>query len=146
MCSGNPLQECFLSLVQERLDPIDWATYEPYLWANEAAMRPRTAVLYGPIARLARAEGYGSGSMTAAAPALGRGGAPAGEANVMAAAPQAPRFAYLPMSTPSLGGPSGMRRPGASPSRTPTYAGAQHDACKSRLSEGSGMEDRFCSC
>ena len=111
-------------LVQERLDPIDWATYEPYLWANEAAVRPRTAVLYGPIARLARAEGYGSGS---AAPALGRGGAPAGEANVMAAATQAPRFAYLPISTPSLGGPSGTRRPGASPSGTPTYAGAQHE-------------------
>ncbi|CAL8464776.1 g4311 [Coccomyxa elongata] len=131
------------SSLQERLDPIDWATYEPYLWANEASMRPRTAVLYGLIARLARAEGYGSGSATAAAPALGRGGAPAGEANVMAAAPQAPRFAYLPISTPSIGGPSGTRRPGASPSGTPTYAGMEKalgDYSFSGLSSSRGEE------
>jgi hypothetical protein len=38
--------------VQERLDPIDWATYEPHLWANEAAVRPRTAVLFGSLTRL----------------------------------------------------------------------------------------------
>lgn len=105
--------------MQERLDPIDWATYEPYLWANEAALRPRTAILFGPITRLARSDGTSSAS---APPALGRG-APAGEANVMAAAPQASRFAYLPISTPSLGG-AGARRPGASPAGTPTFAGA----------------------
>ena len=40
------------SCTQERLDPIDWATYEPYLWANEAAAQPRTAVLFGALARL----------------------------------------------------------------------------------------------
>ncbi len=43
----------------------------------------------------------------------------------MAAAPQASRFAYLPISTPSLGGAAGARRPGASPSGTPTFSGAQ---------------------
>jgi len=37
---------------QERLDPIDWATYEPYLWANEAAFCRRSAVLFGALTRL----------------------------------------------------------------------------------------------
>jgi hypothetical protein len=37
---------------QERLDPIDWATYEPYLWANEAAYCRRSAVLFGALTRL----------------------------------------------------------------------------------------------
>ena len=39
-------------MVQERLDPIDWATYEPYLWANEAAFCRRSAVLFGALTRL----------------------------------------------------------------------------------------------
>lgn len=42
-----------LHTLQERLDPIDWATYEPYLWANEAAVRPRTAVLFGCLTQCA---------------------------------------------------------------------------------------------
>lgn len=65
--------------LQERLDPIDWATYEPYVWANEAALRPRTAVLYGLLTRLGQ---------QAMAPVAR--GAPPGEANVMAVAKQVP--------------------------------------------------------
>ncbi len=63
--------------MQERLDPIDWATYEPYVWANEAALRPRTAVLYGLLTRLGQ-QGMQPVSR----------GAPPGEANVMAVAKQ----------------------------------------------------------
>ena len=29
------------------LDPIDWATYEPYLWQNVATFCHRTATLFG---------------------------------------------------------------------------------------------------
>ena len=39
---------------QARLDPIDWATYEPYLWANEAATYGRCAVLLGSLMQLER--------------------------------------------------------------------------------------------
>ena len=63
--------------MQERLDPIDWATYEPYVWANEAVLRPRTAVLYGLLTRLGQ-QGMEPVSR----------GAPPGEANVMAVAKQ----------------------------------------------------------
>jgi hypothetical protein len=70
--------------LQERLDPIDWATYEPYVWANEAALRPRTSVLYGLLTRL------GQQGMDPIAR-----GAPPGEANVMAVAKQVPFCPHL---------------------------------------------------
>ena len=63
--------------LQERLDPIDWATYEPFVWAYEAALRPRTAVLYGLLTRLGL-QGMQPVSR----------GAPPGEANVIAVAKQ----------------------------------------------------------
>ena len=40
--------------LQARLDPIDWATYEPYLWANEAAQYGRCAVLLGSLMQTER--------------------------------------------------------------------------------------------
>ena len=91
---------------QERLDPIDWATYEPYLWANEAAQQPRTAVLFGALTRLSGARP----SIGAAPPAARAPGGPPGEANVMALGPPAPRFSYLPISMPSLAPDGGLRR------------------------------------
>lgn len=33
--------------MQERLDPIDWAMYEPFLWANASALQQRLGVLFG---------------------------------------------------------------------------------------------------
>ena len=78
--------------LQERLDPIDWATYEPYVWANEAALRPRTAVLYGLLTRL--------GQQVMAPVARG---APPGEANVMAVAKQVPfRLQPCPVASQSM--------------------------------------------
>ena len=35
-----------------RLDPIDWATYEPYLWQNVATFGHRTASLFGSLTLL----------------------------------------------------------------------------------------------
>lgn len=40
--------------LQSRLDPIDWATYEPYLWANEQRFYGRCAVLFGSLMQLNR--------------------------------------------------------------------------------------------
>ena len=36
--------------LQEQLDPIDWATYEPHLWANVARFSQRAATLFGSLA------------------------------------------------------------------------------------------------
>ncbi|KAJ8615964.1 hypothetical protein MRB53_035336 [Persea americana] len=40
--------------LSQRLDPIDWATYEPYLWENEKQSYQRYAVLYGFLVQLNR--------------------------------------------------------------------------------------------
>jgi len=40
--------------LQARLDPIDWATYEPYLGANVAGFCGRSGVLLGSLLQLAR--------------------------------------------------------------------------------------------
>lgn len=37
-----------------QLDPIDWATYEPYLWANEATYYQRAATLFGALLQTRR--------------------------------------------------------------------------------------------
>jgi hypothetical protein len=37
-----------------QLDPIDWATYEPYLWNNVARCYQRSAVLLGSLVQLKR--------------------------------------------------------------------------------------------
>ncbi|KAK9841813.1 hypothetical protein WJX81_004723 [Elliptochloris bilobata] len=82
--------------LQDRLDPIDWATYEPYLWANEAAFCRRSAVLFGALTRLSTSPPQALAKPTAGA-----------EANIMAVAPPAARFPYLPISMPLAHGAGG---------------------------------------
>ncbi|XP_006858729.2 conserved oligomeric Golgi complex subunit 1 [Amborella trichopoda] len=43
-----------LNNLSERLDPIDWATYEPYLWENAKQSYQRHAVLFGFLVQLNR--------------------------------------------------------------------------------------------
>ncbi|KAK9806237.1 hypothetical protein WJX72_006789 [[Myrmecia] bisecta] len=90
--------------LQERLDPIDWATYEPYLWANEAQCYQRAGVLFGALMHLNRM--HSEASIKSATST---------EANLMSVAPTAARFAYLPISTPSLAAAGLRRLPSASP-------------------------------
>ncbi len=74
------------------IDPIDWATYEPLLVANERRCYQRSAVMLGSFTRLERiavssAETSTNSSMSGATdltPAM------------------APRFSYLPISMPVL--------------------------------------------
>ena len=50
-------QRAFQSLeasLSNQLDPIDWATYEPYLWANEATYYQRAATLFGALLQTQR--------------------------------------------------------------------------------------------
>ncbi|MED6216923.1 Golgi transport complex subunit 1 [Stylosanthes scabra] len=43
-----------LNRLSQRLDPIDWLTYEPYLWENERQSYLRHAVLFGFFVQLNR--------------------------------------------------------------------------------------------
>ncbi|GFH06714.1 uncharacterized protein HaLaN_01388 [Haematococcus lacustris] len=94
--------------LQDMLDPIDWATYEPHLWAHAKRYYQRTAVLFGAVTQLQRLHpdggagiptAPGSSRATAGAGAVGVGGA-ALEFNPLNILPVAPRFHYLPISTP----------------------------------------------
>ncbi|KAL0023565.1 hypothetical protein WJX77_002562 [Trebouxia sp. C0004] len=87
-------QRAFHSLegsLSSQLDPIDWATYEPYLWANEATYYQRAATLFGALLQTRRLH-----SQVTPKPATSF------DANILSVAPTAPRFSYLPISTPSL--------------------------------------------
>lgn len=109
------------------MDPIDWATYEPYLWANVKRYYHRTSALFGMLVQLQRAHG-------ADAPASGAGrAAGAGTAggvvdlNPLNVLPVAPRFQYLPISTPSAAGLAAAKaRPSAQPFRRVPSGNVSH--------------------
>eukprot|EP00775_Hariotina_reticulata_P013484 gene13484-13609_t len=77
--------------LQDLLDPIDWATYEPYLWGNVQRYYQRTSVLLGSLGQLHRPypDTVRSGPSAAA------------DINTLNLLPVAPRFQYLPISTPT---------------------------------------------
>ncbi|KAL5998431.1 hypothetical protein ACLOJK_009371 [Asimina triloba] len=85
-----------IASLSQRLDPIDWATYEPYLWENEKQSYQRYAVLYGFLVQLNR-------MYTDAVQKLPTNT----ESNIMRCS-TVPRFKYLPISAPVLSsrGPS----------------------------------------
>nr|GMC64902.1 conserved oligomeric Golgi complex subunit 1 [Ipomoea batatas] len=72
------------------LDPIDWLTYEPYLWENERQSYLRHAVLFGFFVQLNRL-------YTDTVQKLPTNS----ESNVMRCS-IVPRFKYLPISAPAL--------------------------------------------
>ncbi len=53
-CTAAPCG-CLVAGPQDFLDPIDWATYESYLWANVARYFGRCAILFGALIQLQRA-------------------------------------------------------------------------------------------
>ncbi|EEF47321.1 conserved oligomeric Golgi complex subunit 1 [Ricinus communis] len=74
----------------QKLDPIDWQTYEPYLWENERQSYLRHAVLFGFFMQLNR-------MYTDTVQKL-----PCNpESNIMRCS-TVPRFKYLPISAPAL--------------------------------------------
>ncbi|XP_011011107.1 PREDICTED: conserved oligomeric Golgi complex subunit 1-like [Populus euphratica] len=80
------LINCF----SQRLDPIDWLTYEPYLWENERQSYLRHAVLLGFFVQLNRMY-IDTMQKLPSNP----------ESNIMRCC-TVPRFKYLPISTPAL--------------------------------------------
>lgn len=89
-----------LDALTAKLDPIDWATYEPFLWGNVRKCYQRTAVLFGSFVHLHR--------LHAAEPKRAVFSESGGAAPALLAA-AAPRFSYLPISAPSLSGPKSIK-------------------------------------
>ncbi|XVF82097.1 hypothetical protein PTKIN_Ptkin16aG0017000 [Pterospermum kingtungense] len=79
-----------ISRLSQKLDPIDWLTYEPYLWENERQSYLRHAVLFGFFVQLNR-------MYTDTVQKLPTNS----ESNIMRCS-VVPRFKYLPISAPAL--------------------------------------------
>ncbi|KAE9619267.1 hypothetical protein Lal_00046942 [Lupinus albus] len=79
-----------LNRLSQRLDPIDWLTYEPYLWENERQSYLRHAVLFGFFVQLNR-------MYTDTVQKLPTNS----ESNILRCS-TVPRFKYLPISAPAL--------------------------------------------
>lgn len=80
-----------LGKLTARIDPIDWATYEPYLWQNEGKSYQRSCVLLGSLTRTRRLH-------TGPPPKLPY----SSDTNILDMSSTAPRFMYLPISAPSI--------------------------------------------
>lgn len=105
-----------LDSLQEKLDPIDWATYEAYLWANECRFYHRSAVLLGHLVGLHR--------LYSDAPQQRQPFS--ADSNTLHMAVPAPRFTYLPISTPAMLS-NGHLPPGAKDKRSSAVGLSMHD-------------------
>ncbi|EFN52303.1 hypothetical protein CHLNCDRAFT_139073 [Chlorella variabilis] len=79
-----------------RLDPIDWATYEPYLYANKDRAAIRRQVLFGVLLRGNQRTAQQAGSGAAEG-----GSSMSADSNTLRMAAVGPRFSYLPVTTPA---------------------------------------------
>ncbi|CAM8931547.1 unnamed protein product [Rhodiola kirilowii] len=79
-----------IKTLSQRLDPIDWQTYESYLWENEKQSYLRHAVLFGFFVQLNR-------MFTDTMQKLPTNS----ESNILRCS-TVPRFKYLPISAPAL--------------------------------------------
>ncbi|GFY99877.1 Vps51/Vps67 family (components of vesicular transport) protein [Actinidia rufa] len=82
--------DSLVNSLSQKLDPIDWLTYEPYLWENERQSYLRHAVLFGFFVQLNR-------MYTDTVQKLPTNS----ESNIMRCS-TVPRFKYLPISAPAL--------------------------------------------
>ncbi|CAO2832628.1 unnamed protein product [Amaranthus hypochondriacus] len=88
-----------ISRFSQRLDPIDWQTFEPYLWENERQSYLRHAVLFGFFVQLNRL-------YTDTVQKLPTNS----ESNIMRCS-TVPRFKYLPISAPALSSRAATKTP-----------------------------------
>ncbi|QDZ17574.1 subunit 1 of oligomeric Golgi complex [Chloropicon primus] len=73
------------------LDPIDWATYEPYLWKNEVQFYHRCSLLFQDFMSIHKVHGDKEVKTKSSS-----------KSNIMEMSSNVPRFNYLPISTPSV--------------------------------------------
>ncbi|KAH6806146.1 Vps51/Vps67 family of vesicular protein [Perilla frutescens var. frutescens] len=86
-----------VNVLSQRLDPIDWLTYEPYLWENERQAYLRHAVLFGFFVQLNRMHMDTVQKLPTNS-----------ESNIMRCS-TVPRFKYLPISAPALSARNAVR-------------------------------------
>ena len=89
--AGGPKQSSKLEArLSELIDPIDWATYEPYLWSNEVQYYHRSQLLLNDLIALERVHHEKDVKVAST------------RSNIIDMSSNVPRFNYLPISTPSL--------------------------------------------
>ncbi|CAK9142320.1 unnamed protein product [Ilex paraguariensis] len=88
--ANRELIDGLVNRLSQRLDPIDWLTYEPYLWENERQSYLRHSVLFGFFVQLNRLYTDTMQKLPTNP-----------ESNIMRCS-TVPRFKYLPISAPAL--------------------------------------------
>ncbi|EPS73217.1 hypothetical protein M569_01538 [Genlisea aurea] len=102
-------KDALFGRLSRRLDPIDWLTYEPYLWENVKQAYLRHTVLHGFFVQLGRIHSKTSQKLPTNS-----------ESNIMHCS-TVPRFKYLPFSAPALSARSVAARNPPPPSYDDVY-------------------------
>lgn len=86
------------SELSQVLDPIDWATYEPYLWTIEQKCQYKTSVLFGSLSclNLNNSQQFNNSKFTMMTHDEEL------DTNMMGVANVVPRFQYLPIRMPQV--------------------------------------------
>ncbi|KAK6945628.1 hypothetical protein RJ641_013172 [Dillenia turbinata] len=114
--------------LSQRLDPIDWLTYEPYLWEHEKQSYLRHAVLFGFFVQLNR-------MYTDTMQKLPTNS----ESNILRCS-TVPRFKYLPISAPALSSRA-QNKTSHSKSSEDISSGSWKAYTSGELSPSVGMDD-----
>ncbi|KAB2033339.1 hypothetical protein ES319_D04G010500v1 [Gossypium barbadense] len=113
----------------QKLDPIDWLTYEPYLWENERQSYLRHAVLFGFFVQLNR-------KYTDTIQKLPTNS----ESNIMRCS-VVPRFKYLPISAPALSSRGNSGKPITAASNDITSRSSWEAYTNGELSQKADLDD-----
>ncbi|KAK4268763.1 hypothetical protein QN277_025371 [Acacia crassicarpa] len=117
-----------LKHLSRRLDPIDWLTFEPYLWENEKQSYLRHAVLFGFFVQLNRMYTDTVQKLPTNA-----------ESNILRCS-TVPRFKYLPISAPALSS-RGTKKTFAPSSNEPTSRSSWNSLTNAELSQKMNLDD-----
>ncbi|KAL1175149.1 hypothetical protein V6Z11_A04G070000 [Gossypium hirsutum] len=115
--------------LSQKLDPIDWLTYEPYLWENEKQSYLRHAVLFGFFVQLNR-------MYTDTVQKLPTNS----ESNIMRCS-VVPRFKYLPISAPALSSRGNNGKPIMAASNDVTSRSSWKAYTNGELSQKGDLDD-----
>nr|XP_043610287.1 conserved oligomeric Golgi complex subunit 1 [Erigeron canadensis] len=115
--------------LSQRLDPIDWLTYEPYLMENEKQSYLRHAVLFGFFVQLHRMYTDTTQKLLTSS-----------ESNIMRCS-TVPRFKYLPISAPVLSAKGASKSPIATSVDDVSTRGSWRNYTQEELSRNMDMDD-----
>ncbi|XVE62118.1 hypothetical protein DITRI_Ditri06bG0093300 [Diplodiscus trichospermus] len=115
--------------LSQKLDPIDWLTYEPYLWENVRQIYLRHSVLFGFFVQLNR-------MYTDTIQKLPTNS----ESNIMRCS-VVPRFKYLPISVPALSSRGTTGKPIAAASSDITSRNSWKAYANGELSQKVDLDD-----